>query len=71
MAGRRAAGSIAVVNVVRVELAGNPTCVHVAELEVVYRDGTAETRTISFAPNGVMFEVFEDQVAALRALIGK
>lgn len=70
MAGRRAAGSIAEVNVVRVELAGNPTCVHVAELEVVYRDGTAETRTISFAPNGVMFEVFEHQVAALRALIG-
>ena len=70
MTGRRAAGSIAEVNVVRVELAGNPTCVHVAELEVVYRDGTAETRTISFAPNGVMFEVFEDQVAALRALIG-
>ena len=55
----------------RVELAGNPTCVHVAELEVVYRDGTADRRTISFAPNGVMFEVFEDQVAALRALISK
>ena len=71
MTGRRGAGSIAEVTVVRVELAGNPTCVHVAELEVVYRDGTADRRTISFAPNGVMLEVFEDQVAALRALISK
>lgn len=71
MTGRRSAGSLTEVNVLRVELAGIPTCVHAADLELVYKDGSTEVLTISYAPNGVMYEVFEDQVRALRALIGQ
>jgi len=43
---------------------GVPTCVHAAELELVFSDGSAEVRAISYAPNGVMYEVFDDQVNA-------
>lgn len=71
MTGRRPAGSLVEVNVLKVELSGVPTCVHAAELELVFSDGSAEVRAISFAPNGVMYEVFDDQVNALRKLIGQ
>jgi hypothetical protein len=37
----------------------------------VFSDGSAEVRAISYAPNGVMYEVFDDQVNALRNLIGQ
>jgi hypothetical protein len=54
------------VGIIRVELSGDPSCVHAATLRLKFADGTEEDRDITYEPDGVMYEVFVEQVQAFR-----
>lgn len=71
MSSRRSAGSNIHVNVIRVYLDGNPACVHAADLEITFPDGGRVLRHVSYAPDGVMFEVFMEQVEQMNRSIQK
>lgn len=52
-----------------VEIGGSPAGVLSAVLVLEYADGNLEERTLNFRPNGLMYEVFLEQVEALQRLL--
>lgn len=39
-----------------------------ATIHVFYSDGTVDEREVTFAPDGLMFEVFQEMIAGLAKL---
>lgn len=52
----------------KIQLAGSPSCVIAATIHIFYSDGTVDERDVDFAPDGLMFEVFQEQISALADL---
>jgi len=58
-------GGIVEIEVVRLGLDGHPSAVHNATIKIYFLDGSSMTKDLDFNPDGVMFEVFKEQVRAL------
>ena len=70
MSGRSFAGSVISAEILSVTLDGSPSCVHAAEILVIFRDGSSQTVKITYEPDGVMFEVLEYDVRMFRKRFG-
>ena len=65
MNSRHLPGGIIEVEIVRLSLDGYPSAIHNATIKIYFLFGSSMSKDLDFNPDGIMFEVFKEQLRAL------
>ena len=71
MLGHHSPGTLSDVREVSLEIAGDPSCVMSATIELTFTDGSREVLQVVFAPAGMTFETWRHHLEALQRHIAK